>query len=193
AFAGGVGLDVTLPVGGDGLRQQLGALFAEELGVVLQVADGGVEQARSVLARHGLGALTHDLGRSTSGRRVRVRAGDLVLDEPVRELAQAWDEVSWRIAALRDNPACADEEHTLVGSDDDPGLHLSTTCDAGEDVAAPYVSRGARPVVAVLREQGVNSHVETAFAFDRAGFDTYDVHMTDLQSGRFDLADAVGL
>src|SRR5699024_11556590 len=65
--------------------------------------------------------------------------------------------------------------------------------DPGEDVAAPYVSRGARPVVAVLREQGVNSHVETAFAFDRAGFDTYDVHMTDLQSGRFDLADAVGL
>ena len=193
AFAGGVGLDVTLPVGGDGLRQQLGALFAEELGVVLQVVDGGVERARSVLARHGLEGLTHELGRSTPGRRVRVRAGDLVLDEPVRELAQAWDEVSWRIAALRDNPACADEEHTLVGSDDDPGLHLSTTFDPGEDVAAPYVSRGARPVVAVLREQGVNSHVETAFAFDRAGFDTYDVHMTDLQSGRFDLADAVGL
>ncbi|HSP59635.1 MAG TPA: phosphoribosylformylglycinamidine synthase [Ornithinimicrobium sp.] len=199
AFAGGVGLDVELPGSGrapdtrGSLRADLAALFTEELGVVLQVPEGRLEEAEEVLARHGLGALTHRLGGPTGGRRVRVRSGGVVLDEPVRDLAQAWDEVSWRIAALRDNPECADEEHALVGSDDDPGLHLSTTFDPTHDVAAPYVSRGARPLVAVLREQGVNSHVETAFAFDRAGFDTYDVHMTDLQTGRFDLADVVGL
>jgi phosphoribosylformylglycinamidine synthase len=120
-------------------------------------------------------------------------AGESVLDESVRDLAQTWDEVSWRIATLRDNPACAAEEHEAVGSDTDPGLAVAPTFDPTDDVAAPYLNLGVRPKVAILREQGVNSHVETAFAFDRAGFDTYDVHMTDLQAGRFDLADVVGL
>lgn len=113
-----------------------------------------------------------------------------MLDEPVREPGPGVDEVSWRIAGLRDNPACADEEHAAFGADDDPGLRVEPSFDPGEDVAAPYLNIGARPKVAVLREQGVNSHVETAFAFDRAGFDTYDVHMTDLQAGRFNLSDA---
>ncbi|SOC56241.1 phosphoribosylformylglycinamidine synthase [Ornithinimicrobium cerasi] len=197
AFAGGVGLDVDVPVDGnpDGpvdAGAGMAALFAEELGVVLEVPAGRLSEAVEVLERHGRPTISR-LGRSTTGRRVRVRAGTVSLDEPLRDLAQAWDEVSWRIAVLRDNPDCADEEHAIVGSDDDPGLHLSTTFDPADDVAAPYVGRGARPVVAVLREQGVNSHVETAYAFDRAGFDTYDVHMTDLQTGRFDLAGVVGL
>ena len=125
---------------------------------------------------------------------MRVAVGDeVVVDEAVRDLAQAWDEVSSRMALLRDNPACAEEEHAAVGADDDPGLVVAPTFDPADDVSAPYLGRGARPKVAILREQGVNSHVETAFAFDRAGFDTYDVHMTDLQAGRFDLADVVGL
>ena len=110
-------------------------------------------------------------------------AGERVLDESVRDLAQAWDEVSWRIAGLRDNPACAEEEHAAFGADDDPGLVVAPSFDPTDDVAAPYLNLGVRPKVAILREQGVNSHVETAFAFDRAGFDTYDVHMTDLQAG----------
>ncbi|WP_256838575.1 phosphoribosylformylglycinamidine synthase [Ornithinimicrobium faecis] len=188
AFAGAVGLDVTLP-GDDGV----GALFAEELGVVLGVPADRVAEAQAVLAEHGLGDLTHHLGGASTQRRVRVRGGGVELDESVRDLAQTWDEVSWRISALRDNPECADQEHAGIGSDDDPGLHLETTFDTGEDIAAPYLTLGARPAVAILREQGVNSHLETAFAFDRAGFDTFDVHMTDLQSGRFDLADTVGL
>ncbi|WP_109470991.1 phosphoribosylformylglycinamidine synthase [Ornithinimicrobium cavernae] len=188
AFAGAVGLDVQVP-GEDGVA----ALFTEELGVVLGVPADLLAEARTVLAEHGLGDLTHHLGQATTERLVRVRGEGLVLEEPVRDLAQAWDEVSWRLAALRDNPECADEEHAAFGADDDPGLHLTTTFDPAEDIAAPYLNLGARPAVAVLREQGVNSHVETAFAFDRAGFDTYDVHMTDLQTGRFDLADVVGL
>ncbi|MCK0113036.1 phosphoribosylformylglycinamidine synthase [Ornithinimicrobium sp. F0845] len=190
AFAGAVGVDVALPVeDGDAVA----ALFTEELGVVLGVPADRVEAARAELAAHGLGDLTHDLGRATTERRVRVRGDGLALDEPVRELAQAWDEVSWRINTLRDNPECANEEHAAFGADDDPGLHLETSFDPAEDVTAPYLNRGARPAVAILREQGVNSHVETAFAFDRAGFDTFDVHMTDLQSGRFDLSDVAGL
>ena len=203
AFAGGVGLDVDVPHAGDptgdGTEEQLpaalAALFAEELGVVLEVPAGRLEETVAVLQPHGFPDIT-SLGRVTEDRRVRVHVGRAItLDEPLRDLAQAWDEVSWRIAALRDNPACADEEHAGVGAEDDPGLSVAPSFDPGEDVAAPYLNLGARPTVAVLREQGVNSHVETAFAFDRAGFDTYDVHMTDLQAGRFDLADpsVVGL
>jgi phosphoribosylformylglycinamidine synthase len=111
-----------------------------------------------------------------------------LLHKEIHELQQAWDDVSWRIAALRDNPECADEEHAAAGHPDDAGLQVALSFDAAVDVAAPYVSLGTRPKVAILREQGVNSHVETSYAFDRAGFDTYDVHMTDLQSGRADLA-----
>ncbi|WP_114907435.1 phosphoribosylformylglycinamidine synthase [Ornithinimicrobium murale] len=188
AFAGAVGLDVTLP-GADAVA----TLFAEELGAVLGVPTNLVDAARAVLAEHGLAELTHLLGSTTAERRVRVQGEGVSLDEPVRDLAQAWDEVSWRISSLRDNPECADSEHAAFGRDDDPGLHLATSFDPTHDVAAPYLNLGARPAVAILREQGVNSHLETAFAFDRAGFDTFDVHMTDLQSGRFDLADVVGL
>ena len=114
-------------------------------------------------------------------------------DKSLSELAQAWDETSWRIAGLRDNPECADEEHAQVGSDGPAPLRVSTTFDPTHDIAAPYLSGVARPRVAILREQGVNSHVETAFAFHRAGFEAVDVHMTDLQTGRFDLSSAVGL
>ncbi|MGL5863650.1 MAG: phosphoribosylformylglycinamidine synthase, partial [Phycicoccus sp.] len=193
SFAGSVGVSIE-PV-------SFAALFTEELGVVLGVEAGSADEVLAVLGRHGLGGLSHVVGAASAhggpgarDRRVRVSVGgETVLDEPVRDLARTWDEVSWRIAALRDNPACANEEHEAFAADDDPGLLVAPTFDPTEDVAAPYVARGVRPRVAVLREQGVNSHVETAFMLDRAGFDAYDVHMTDLHAGRFDLADVVGL
>jgi phosphoribosylformylglycinamidine synthase len=186
AFAGGCGLDV-------GVRS-VGSLFAEELGVLLEVPADRVDEVLGLLDGYGLGEVSRAVGTPTAERRIRVWVGgDVVLDEAVRDLAQAWDEVSWRISVLRDNPGAADEEHAAFGSDDDPGLVVAPTFDPLDDVAAPYVAKGVRPRVAVLREQGVNSHVETAFMLDRAGFDAYDVHMTDLQSGRADLADFTGL
>ncbi|MFX0539673.1 phosphoribosylformylglycinamidine synthase [Ornithinimicrobium sp. Y1847] len=198
AFAGGVGLEVSVPAGSgevhDLRTSGLAALFTEELGVVLEVPADRLHEAGEVLEAHGLSSLTHHLGRSTTQRRVRVRAGTITLDESVRDLAQAWDEVSWRISRLRDNPELADEEHAAVGADEDPGLHVALTFDPSETGrSVPNVNLGARPPVAILREQGVNSHVETAYAFHRAGFQTYDVHMTDLQAGRFDLSEVHGL
>jgi phosphoribosylformylglycinamidine synthase len=181
AFAGGVGVEVEVA----GVE----ALFSEELGVVLGVAAGSARGVLDVLASHGLGKVSRVVGRSTDDRRVRV-AG--LLDEPLRDLAQAWDEVSWRIAALRDNPDCADEEHATVGTPE-PVLVVEPGFEVTDDIAAPFIATGVRPKVVILREQGVNSHLETAHAFHRAGFDAWDVHMTDLQSGRFDLSDAVGL
>ena len=186
AFAGAVGVEIDVP--------SVAALFAEELGAVLGVPATRTAEVLQVFASHGLGDVVTVVGGTASDRVVRVSvAGEAAIQEPVRDLAQAWDEVSWRIATLRDNPECAAQEHEAFGADGDLGLVVAPTFDPTDDVAAPYVNLGARPTVAILREQGVNSHVETAFAFDRAGFDTYDVHMTDLQAGRFDLADVVGL
>jgi len=184
-FASASGLLVDVP--------SVEALFAEELGVVLGIAPENEAAVLAILARHGLGELSSLVGCTLPGRRVRVdRAGEVLLDEDLRDLAQAWDEVSWRIAALRDNPECADAEHAAFGADV-PGLVVAPSFNPTHDIAAPYISTGARPKVAILREQGVNSHVETAHAFAAAGFDAIDVHMTDLQAGRFDLADVVGL
>jgi phosphoribosylformylglycinamidine synthase len=153
-----------------------------------------VSEVREVLLEAGVGELSAVIGGTHPERRVTVSVdGEVPLDEPLTDLAQAWDEVSWRISALRDNPECADEEHAAFGADGDPGLRVSTTFDPTDDVAAPYLNVGARPKVAILREQGVNSHVETAYAFHRAGFETLDVHMTDLQTGRASLSDVVGL
>ena len=186
AFASGLGIEVAV--------DSVEALFTEELGAVLGVPAGAVGEVREVLVRAGVGDFSSVVGGTQQERRVRVSVdGEVPVDEAVHDLVQVWDEVSWRISALRDNPQCADEEHASVGSDDDPGLHVSTSFDPSDDVSAPFLNVGARPRVAILREQGVNSHVETAYAFHRAGFETLDVHMTDLQTGRASLADVVGL
>jgi phosphoribosylformylglycinamidine synthase len=117
--------------------------------------------------------------------------GTSLLKADLRDLHQAWDEVSWRIARLRDNPESADSEHRTKGVSTDPGLHVHLTFPLSEGDAAPSIV-GLRPRVAILREQGVNSHLEMSYAMSKAGFDTFDVHMTDLQSGRLKLADFRG-
>jgi phosphoribosylformylglycinamidine synthase len=108
------------------------------------------------------------------------------------ELQQVWSETSFHLQSLRDNPDCAREEFDRITADD-PGLHAKLTFDPGEEVAAPFVAKGARPTMAILREQGVNGQVEMAAAFHRAGFDCIDVHMSDLHAGRVDLAHFKGL
>jgi phosphoribosylformylglycinamidine synthase len=170
----------------------LRALFNEELGVVLQVRAEQRDEVMQTLRRHGLSRHSHIVGRPNDRGVVEVwRDTKAVFGAPLADLHQAWDEVSWRISALRDNPACADAEHAAAGRPDDPGLHVHLTFDDREDVAAPWIAK-ARPKLAILREQGVNSHVEMSYAMAQAGFDTYDVHMSDLQAGRAALADFQG-
>jgi phosphoribosylformylglycinamidine synthase len=115
-----------------------------------------------------------------------------IFSASLQDLHQVWDSVSWKIARERDNPATADAEHAAAGAPSDPGLHVHLAAGALDNVAAAYVGR-SRPRVAILREQGVNSHVEMAYAFTEAGFEAYDVHMTDLQQGRANLKDFKGL
>jgi phosphoribosylformylglycinamidine synthase len=190
AFAGHRGLEIDLGAVRDAAR----ALFSEELGAVIQVPDARLGEAQAVLAAHGLAGMTHRIGRPTAEARIVVRTNDAaLLDESWAGLYEAWSETSWRMQRLRDNPACADEEQVARIAFDDPGLQWHPCFDAEEDIAAPAVLRGARPRVAILREQGVNSQVEMAAAFDRAGFAAVDVHMTDLFAGRLTLAGFDGL
>ncbi len=162
----------------------LRALFNEELGALIQVPTAVRDEVMQTLRSFGLSRHSHFVGKPNERGVMEVwRDAKAVFTAPLRELHQAWDEVSWRIAQLRDNPECADAEHAAAGRRDDPGLQVSPSFDPGIDVAAPFV-HAARPRVAILREQGVNSHLEMSFAMDQAGFDTFDVHMSDLQAGR---------
>lgn len=163
----------------------LKALFNEELGAVIQVNASERDAVLATLREFGLSKHSHVVGKPNDRGVLEVwRDTKQVFAAPLQALHEAWDDVSWRIAQLRDNPACADAEHAAAGKADDPGLHLHLTFDASEDVAAPFIATGARPKLAILREQGVNSHVEMSYAMHQAGFDTFDVHMSDLHSGR---------
>ncbi len=164
----------------------LKALFNEELGAVIQVQAAQRDAVMATLREHGLSRHSHVIGKTNERGIVEVwRDAKSMFSAPLADLHQAWDDVSWRIAAQRDNPACADSEHAAAGLADDAGLHVQLGFDPAEDVAAPFVAKAsARPKVAILREQGVNSHVEMSYAMDKAGFDTFDVHMSDLQAGR---------
>ncbi len=191
AFTGHCGIEADIGTLGD---DALSSLFNEELGAVIQVAAADREAVESMLQAHGLADCVHYLGQAQVGDRFTLTAhGRPVYSESRSTLRMWWAETTWQMQRLRDNPACADQEHQAKAREDDPGLNVALSFDINEDVAAPYIARGARPKVAVLREQGVNSHVEMAAAFHRAGFDAIDVHMSDLLSGNRGLADMQAL
>jgi phosphoribosylformylglycinamidine synthase len=193
AFAGHCGLDVKLPAGANGAA---GALFSEELGVVLQAKSGHAAALQSILVRHGLGEHSHVIGQATREMRVRITAANVRLDESWQELRRAWSEVSFRMRELRDEPGCAREEYAAACDTGAAGINVALTFDPDEDVAAPFVLpnvQTSRPKVAILREQGVNSQVEMAAVMERVGFESHDVHMTDVLRGRVRLDDFKGL
>jgi phosphoribosylformylglycinamidine synthase len=191
AFAGHCGLDLDITTLGP---DALAALFSEELGVVVQVRAGDVATVTARLAAAGLGAMTHRIGRAVGGTTIRIASGGAECYRASRvDLHRAWAELSFTMQGLRDNPACAREEYDTILDAEDPGLSASLTFDASDDVAAPLVNTGARPRIAILREQGVNSQYEMAAGFERAGFDAFDVHMSDILAGRVDLASFKGL
>jgi phosphoribosylformylglycinamidine synthase len=190
AFAGHCGVHLDL----GRVRDPVAACFAEELGAVIQVPAAQVARAMEVLKDCGLSACVRDIGEPCAGTDVRLRANGVEwLCASRNDLRRRWGEVSFRMRELRDNPACAAEEYAQLADEQDPGLHARLTYDPAEDVAAPFIASGARPAVAVLREQGVNSQTEMAAVFTRAGFDAYDVHMTDILSGRVQLGRFHGL
>ncbi len=190
AFAGRSGLDCDLSMLGD---DALAALFAEELGVVVQVRESDLPAIEALLSDAGVGDLCHRIGQPRAEASLTIRhAGVTLIDEPLVDLHRAWSETSARLQALRDNPDCVREEFELIRAEQPPTLFSALSFDPSEDICAPYIG-AARPRVAILREEGVNGQLEMAAAFDRAGFDAHDVHMSDIIAGRVSLADFQGL
>jgi phosphoribosylformylglycinamidine synthase len=203
AFASHCGVAIHLPVSAAGRSMPAGglsgeegllpALFAEELGVVLQVRGEHLPELITLFAAQGLGDVVHDIGHPQAAMQLRFVCGDQCLEVCWGEARRAWSETSHRMRLLRDEPQCAREEFAAQLDESDPGLTVRLAFDPEQDIAAPYVARGARPKVAVLREQGVNSQVEMAAVLERAGFEAHDLHMTDLIGGARDLAEFRGL
>jgi phosphoribosylformylglycinamidine synthase len=190
AFAGHCGFDVALPAHPTGAIAQL---FAEELGAVLQIRARDAADAKEIFIRHGLGGLTSAIGRVSRGDDLQIRIGATEFRDSRTRLHRIWSETSYRLQALRDDPDCAREEFETRAEAADPGLSARLTYDPADDIAAPYIARGARPRLAILREQGVNGQVEMAAAFERAGFEPHDVHMTDILGGHVRLGEFRGL
>jgi phosphoribosylformylglycinamidine synthase len=188
AFAGHTGVDVQLEkLGADAIA----ALFTEELGAVIQIVQKDEDRVEQVLNEAGLSF--YRIGRITQDDRVSINHGRRVLfSQPRAQLQSIWSETNYRMQALRDNPECARQEFELL-TQEDPGMLPHVNFDPQENVAAALIRSGNRPPVAILREQGVNGHVEMAAAFDLAGFAAIDVHMTDIIEGRVDLSGFTGL
>jgi phosphoribosylformylglycinamidine synthase len=191
AFAGHCGLEIQLEGWADA---SLRALFNEELGAVLQVPRDHREAFRALLDKHGVAGLSYRIGEPRSKLGIKLLLGtDVFAKWNWKEQFKAWSETSHAMQRRRDNPECADSELEWRIDDDDRGIQPKLTFDPAEDIAAPMIATGKRPRVAILREQGVNGQVEMAAAFDRAGFEAVDVHMSDLLAGRATLEKFHGL
>lgn len=197
SFAGNVGLDVSInSLGND----PLAALFNEELGVVLQIRSRQYAEVMHVLELQGLGDAVHTIAALNVTRQFTIRYQDSQLfEQPLHALKALWWKTSWQMQRLRDNPDCADQEYTEISDPENPGLRSQLTFDPHQNVAEKVIRRAqksnpaGKPRVAILREQGVNGQQEMAAAFDMAGFQAIDVHMSDLISGRISLKDFTGL
>ena len=191
ALAGHCGLDIELSGWADNM---LRGLFNEELGAIVQIRQRDRESFVGLMQRHGLGKLIARVGMPNARMKVKIHHdNERVAAWKWSELMQAWSETSHAMQRRRDNPACADAELAWRCDEDDIGIKPRLTFDVNEDVCAPHVIGKARPRVAILREQGVNGQIEMAAAFDRAGFEAVDVHMSDLAEGRHQLRDFKGL
>lgn len=215
AFAGHIGLSVNLDIltlegehasdGGDAKNWTtqiaerrndltLRALFNEELGAVIQVRASEKSEVMNILREHDLGACSHIIGKPNDIDMIEfTRDAKTIYSQSRIDLHRFWSETSWRIARLRDNPDCADSEYDRILDKLDPGITPVLTFDPQEDIAAPFIITGSGPRVAILREQGVNSHVETAYVMHQSGFTSVDVHMSDLINGRANLGDFKGV
>jgi len=190
AFAGRTGVRIELDDLG---RDPLAALFSEELGAVLQVPRDRLNGILGALKEAGIARTAHRIGSIAADDRISfVRRGQELFGDTRVNLQRAWSETTYRMQQRRDNPDCAQQEYDRILDDTDPGLQAVLTFDPAEDIAAPYIASGARPRIAILREQGVNGQLEMAAAFDRAGFSALDVTMSDIADGRVRLGDFKG-
>jgi phosphoribosylformylglycinamidine synthase len=191
AFAGHTGVSIKLDELGD---DYVAALFNEELGAVIQVRHQDTDEVMAWLHDAGLGKHSAVIGTLNNNDRIEFsyEHREVLADSRIN-FQRVWSQTTWRMQSHRDDPDCAQQEYDQLLDADDPGLNVALTFDPNENVAAPYIKTGARPRMAILREQGVNGQVEMAAAFDRAGFSCVDVHMSDIISGRVELDEFKGV
>ncbi len=191
AFAGHTGVNIMLDELGD---SSIASLFNEELGAVIQVQHEYTTEVLEALHDAGLGHYSHVIGQLNNNDSIVFQYNDQdILNEKRRSLQRIWSEASYRIQAIRDNADCAKQEFDNLLDTHDSGLHAELSFDPQENISAPYLNLGHRPRMAILREQGVNGQVEMAAAFEKAGFESVDVHMSDLIEGHHRLNDFQGL
>ena len=175
-------------------EQTMRALFSEELGAVIQIERSQRDAVFAVLRECGISAFSHVIGKPNQSDALEIwRDAKCVYTESRVHLQKLWQNTSYQIARLRDNPNCVDSEYQSVEDKNDPGMSPILRFDPNENPSAPFIKKGTRPKMAILREQGVNSHLEMAYAMDLAGFASHDVHMSDLLSGQAKLEDYQGL
>ena len=192
-FASHVGLTLDLGVGTDRNRQ-LAALFSEELGAVIQIDNAAELEVRAILESHGLADYARKIGYVNDKGTLEILSnGQPLLDDSGWLLQRTWSKTTFHMQSLRDNPQCAKQEYDRILDTADPGLHAHLTFDINDSSRSAAINTGVKPKIAILREQGVNGHIEMAAAFDRAGFSAIDVHMSDIISGRTSLAEFKGL
>ncbi|VFP79462.1 phosphoribosylformylglycinamidine synthase [Candidatus Erwinia haradaeae] len=187
AFAGhcGINIDITTMS-----TDTLSVLFNEELGAVIQVSSLNLIPVQKILKDYHLSSCLHILGNAIPGDQFIIsRDKSIIYNHSRISLRTWWAETTWQIQRIRDNTTCADQEHIAKMDNQDPGINIILTFNPQEDIASSFIATGSRPTVAILREQGINSHVEMAAAFHEAGFTSIDVHMNDLLSGDRNLSD----
>lgn len=174
-------------------NELLAALFNEELGAVIQVSQVEADKVIEFLNKAGLKQCLHLIGRiREKPQQLDISyQGEKIYSATRSSLQQTWSQVSYKMQALRDNPDCARQEFESISDDKNPGLTASLSFDINKNTISHLSA--TRPKVAILREQGVNGHMEMAAAFDRAGFTAIDVHMNDIINARVSLQDFVGL
>jgi phosphoribosylformylglycinamidine synthase len=198
AFAGHTGVDIDISQLSSGAADDLATLFNEELGAVIQVKEDDIDAINAIFVQFGMAKNSTSIGRLNNEDCIRFsRNDDVILENSRTYYRTLWAQTTYKMQSLRDNPECAQQEHDVKFDTEDPGLNTELSFDINEDIVADLIAKDAlndtNPRIAILREQGVNSHVEMAAAFDRAGFIAEDVHMSDILSGRTDLANFSGL
>lgn len=185
AFAGRLGwqCDIT--------AEPFATLFNEELGAVVQFKSSDYAKVYDTIVANQLEDNFSIIGNVTNQDLLEIQQdGKVILSVTRTRLQKEWEQTSYRMQSQRDDPYCAEQEFNLICQAQDPGLHVKVNFDWPE---APTIITGIKPKIAILREQGVNGHVEMAAAFDRVGFTAIDVHMSDIIAGRFDLANVQGM
>lgn len=191
AFAGRTGVTVDIQKLGD---HNIEILFTEELGAVIQVKRNNFNNIKQVIDKYKLNTVFREIGKINDSEELIILKDKLkVFTDSITNLRRCWSETTYHLQKMRDNPECARQEYDSILKNENPSLFSQLTYETDEDITAPYINSGIRPRIAILREQGVNGQVEMAAAFNKAGFDAIDVHMSDLQSGRLDLVSFQGL